>query len=56
MHGADNDRPIALGSFFQHGKQVVLLAKLAHQPVAAEQANLTNSPVAAAGVKHPIGE
>ena len=56
MHGADNNWLAALCAFFQHGKQVVLLAKLAHQPIAAEQANLTNPPVSAAGVKHPIGE
>ena len=56
MDGADHDWLIALGAFFQHGKQVVLLAKLAHQPIAAEQADLTNPPVPAAGVKHPIGE
>lgn len=34
MNGADNNRLIALGAFFQHGKQVVLLAQLAHQPIA----------------------
>ena len=33
---------VAVGAFFQHGKQMVLFAKLAHQRVAAEQTDFTD--------------
>ena len=35
-------------------EQVILRAQLAHQHIAAEEANLTNSPVAAFFIQHPI--
>ncbi len=44
------------GAFFQHGKQMVLFAKLAHQRVAAEQTDFTDPPVAADVIQHAIGE
>ncbi len=47
---------IAVGAFFQHGKQMVLFAKLAHQRVAAEQTDFTDPPVAADVIQHAIGE
>ncbi|MNL14184.1 hypothetical protein D3C87_1351150 [compost metagenome] len=50
MHSADNNRLISVSAFFQHGKQVILFAKLTHQHIATEQANLTDTPVAPFGV------
>jgi hypothetical protein len=55
MHRADDNRLVTFGAFFQHGKQVILSAELAHQLIAAKQANLTDTPVAALRVQHPIG-
>ena len=56
MNGAHDNRLVAVRAFFQHGEQVVLLTELAHQSVAAEQANFADPPVSAAGVQHPIGK
>ena len=54
MDGTDDNRLIAFRPFLQHGEQVILRAQLAHQHVAAEKANLTNTPVAAFFIKHPV--
>ncbi len=42
VHRADHNGLVAVGAFFQHGKQMVLFAKLAHQRVAAEQTDFTD--------------
>ena len=54
MDGTDDNRLISFSPFFQHGEQMILRAQLAHQHVAAEEANLTNPPVAAFFIQHPI--
>ncbi len=56
VHRADHNGLVAVGAFFQHGKQMVLFAKLAHQRVAAEQTDFTDPPVAADVIQHAIGE
>ena len=56
MDGTDNDRLISVSPFFHHGKQVVLRAQLAHQHVAAEEAYLTNPPVASFRIQNAIGQ
>ena len=54
MNGADNDWLISFSTFLQHGKQMILPAQLAHQHIAAKEANLTNPPVAAFFIQHPV--
>ena len=54
MDGTDDNGLISFSPFFQHGEQMILRAQLAHQHVAAEEANLTNPPVAAFFIQHPI--
>lgn len=55
MHGSSDNRLVALRAFLQHGEEVILRPQLAHQHVAAEQADLTNAPVASFGIQHPMG-
>ena len=54
MDGTDDNRLVSLRPFFQHGEEMILCAQLAHQHVAAEEANLTNTPVAAFLIQHPV--
>ena len=54
MDGADDNRLIAFSTFLQHGKQMILRAQLAHQHITAEEADLTNPPVAAFFIQHPV--
>lgn len=54
MDGTDDNRLIAFSSFLQHREQMILRAQLAHQHIAAEEANLANAPVAAFFIQHPI--
>ncbi len=56
MHCPDDNWLITLSAFFQHRKEMILRAQLAHQRIAAKQANLTYPPVTASGVQHPIGQ
>ncbi|MNC68127.1 hypothetical protein D3C75_1186910 [compost metagenome] len=56
MYRPDNNRLISVGTFLQHRKQMVLRTQLAHQRIAAKQANLTYPPVAALGVQHPVSQ
>ncbi len=56
MYRPDDNRLISVGAFFQHRKEMILRAQLAHQRIAAKQANLTDPPVAAFGVEHPVGQ
>ncbi|MNC68117.1 hypothetical protein D3C75_1186780 [compost metagenome] len=56
MYRPDDNRLIAIGTFFQHRKQMVLRPQLAHQRITAKQANLTYPPVATPGVQHPVSQ
>ena len=56
MHGPNDNGLVALRAFLQHGEEMILGPELAHQHIAAEEADLTDAPVASFGIQHAIGQ
>ncbi|MNC67696.1 hypothetical protein D3C75_1182130 [compost metagenome] len=55
VNGPHHDGLIARRALFQHGVKMILIAQGLEKFIAAEQADLTNPPVAAVTVEYLVG-